>query len=91
MNQSFATHLFGSSDPIGKQLYEIGKKDPITIVGIVGDARYRTLRAEAPPTLYRPIAQLPPSFPFVLTLNLKVRTSSPANNFRKPIEEIMRS
>jgi putative ABC transport system permease protein len=91
VNQSFAMHLFGSSNPIGRQLYEKGKKDPITIVGVVADARDRSLRTDAPPTLYRPIEQLPPSFPFVLTLNLEVWTSSPANNYRKPIEEIVRS
>jgi putative ABC transport system permease protein len=90
VNQSFASHLFGSSNPIGRQLYDKGKKDQITIVGIVGDARYRALRADVPRTVYRPISQVPPSFPFVLTLNLEVWTSSPANNFRKPIEEIVR-
>ncbi len=90
VNQAFATSAFGSSNPIGRQLYEKEKKDPITIVGVVGDARYRTLRDDAPPTLYRPIAQLPPSFEFVLTLNLEVWTSSPASHLRKPMDRLVK-
>jgi ABC-type antimicrobial peptide transport system permease subunit len=44
---------------------------------------------DPPPTLYRPIAQLPPSFPFLLTLNLEVWTNAPANTLRKPIDELL--
>lgn len=90
VNQSFAARAFGSTDPIGRQVYERGKPDAITIVGIVGDARYRSLREDAPASLYRPIAQLPPSFPFVLTLNLEVWTSAPAADLRTPIEQLVR-
>ncbi len=90
VNQTFAARAFGSANPIGYQVYEKGKKDLITIVGVVGDARYRSLRADAPPTLYRPIAQLPPSFEFLLTLNLEVWTSLPASDLQKPIEQLVR-
>ncbi len=90
VNQAFARQAFGSSDPIGRQVSEKEKKDTITIVGIVGDARYRNLRDEAPPTLYRPIAQLPPSFDFLLSLNLEVWTEAPAINFTRPIDELVK-
>ncbi len=89
VNQAFAARFFGSSNPIGRQVYEKEKKDTITIVGIVGDARYRSLRDDVPPTLYRPIAQLPPSFGFLLQLNLEVWTSTPAGDLAKPIDDLV--
>jgi putative ABC transport system permease protein len=89
VNRTFAARAFGPSNAIGRQVYEKGKKGVITIVGVVSDTPYRTLRDDAPPTLYRPIAQLPPSFPFVLTLNLEVWTNSPATDLRKPVEELV--
>ncbi len=90
VNQAFATRAFGSADPIGRLVYEKEKKDTITIVGIVGDARYRSLRDQAPPTLYRPIAQLPPSFDFLLSLNLEVWTEIPAIDLTRPIEDLVK-
>ncbi|MBY0494689.1 MAG: ABC transporter permease [Cyanobacteria bacterium] len=45
---------FGGKDPIGQQL-DMG--DPITIVGIVSDARRRSLDAEPRPALYLPYTQ----------------------------------
>ncbi len=89
VNQTFAKRAFGSSNPIGQQVHEKGKQGLITIVGVVSDTRYRSLREDAPPTFYRPIAQLPSSFPFVLTLNLEVWTNSSANYFQKPIGELI--
>jgi putative ABC transport system permease protein len=89
VNQAFATYVFGSSNPVGRQVYEHDKKDPITIVGIVGDARYRKLREAAPPTLYRPIAQLPPSFDFLLSLNLEVWTETPSAEVVRPVRELV--
>ena len=66
------------------------KKDTITIVGIVSDARYRTLRDEAPLTVYRPIAQLPPAFGFLLTVNLEVWTSTPPSGVANPIDRLVK-
>ncbi len=94
VNQAFARQAFGSSNAIGRQVFEKEKKekkDTITIVGIVGDARYRNLRDAAPPTLYKPIAQLPPSFDFLLSLNLEVWTETPAVELTRPVDELVKS
>ncbi|MGA8026824.1 MAG: ABC transporter permease [Bryobacteraceae bacterium] len=88
VNQTFAKLAFGSSNPIGRQVYDKDEKDTITIVGIVGDARYRSLRADAPPTIYRPVSQLPSAFGFLLALNLEVWTSTPPADLARPIEGI---
>lgn len=90
VNQTFAARAFGSANPVGRQVHENGDPARITIVGIVGDARYRALRDDAPPTLYRPIAQLPPSFPFLLTLNLEVWSRAPAADLQAPIERLIK-
>jgi hypothetical protein len=90
INNAFAKHAFGSDNPIGRRIYEDAKKDTITIVGVVADARYRNLHQDAPPTVYRPIAQLPASFDFLLTLNLEVWTSTPALSLAKPINQLVR-
>jgi predicted permease len=90
VNQTFAARAFGLSNPLGRQVRENGKHVPLRIVGVVADARYRELRKDAPPTLYRPISQLPPSFSFVLTLNLEVWTSTPASDLRAPIGRLLK-
>lgn len=90
INTVFAKSVFGSGNPIGRQINEISKKDIVTIVGVVADARYRNLHETAPPTVYRPIAQLPASFGFLLTLNLEVWTSTPALSLAKPITQLVR-
>ncbi len=55
VNQNMARKFFGASNPLGRYLRiqegnTIG--DPYEIVGIVGDAKYGTLRDETAPTLY---------------------------------------
>jgi predicted permease len=87
VNQAFVKRYLGSANPIGQRIFEIqkNKKEPLQIVGIVADARYRSLLDQAPPTVYRPIAQMPATFGFLLELNLEVWTSSPANDLAGPI------
>ncbi len=89
VNQAFAAQAFGSANPIGQQIRETNRKGAITIVGVVGDARYRDLREEPPATVYLAIAQLPPSFDFLLTLNLEVWTASASGDLRKNIQEMV--
>ena len=90
VNQAFAQRAFGRTNPIGRQIYEKDKKDAITIVGVVTNARYQSLRDPAPPTIYRPIEQLPDTFGFLLTLNLEVWTAAPATDLRLPIEQLVK-
>jgi putative ABC transport system permease protein len=65
LNKSFAEHLFGKDNPIGKRVAwtgEVLKFVPIsgdyrTVVGIVGDTRDQGLDTDPTPTMYQPFAQ----------------------------------
>ena len=56
VNEAFARRFFGKEqNPVGRNINGLGKKYPICeIVGIVGDAKYQTLRSEISPTVYVP-------------------------------------
>jgi putative ABC transport system permease protein len=73
INETLANRLFAGEDPIGKRIRLINPEyatDWRTIVGVVGDVRYRGLDQEAQPTLYTPFAQTP-----FLWLYMMVRTT----------------
>jgi putative ABC transport system permease protein len=63
VNQALARKFYPGMDPVGKTFrrYEtattLGK--PFLIVGLTGDAKYGTLREDAAPTAFFPLAQLP--------------------------------
>ncbi|MGJ5820307.1 ADOP family duplicated permease [Paludibaculum fermentans] len=55
VNQVFARRFFPGEDPIGKLFgtgVEVVAKPEKRIVGVVSDAKYRSLREPVPPTLY---------------------------------------
>jgi predicted permease len=56
VNQAFANKYFAGENPIGKVIAEnpapSADLTPLEIVGVVGDAIYRSSRAPAPPTMY---------------------------------------
>ncbi|MFZ3218158.1 MAG: ABC transporter permease [Candidatus Acidiferrales bacterium] len=57
INQSFAKHFFPNTNPLGKRVRDTypGSTAEAEIVGVVADAKYRSLREEAEPRLYAPI------------------------------------
>ena len=65
LSRSFARHLFGSQDPLGRRVAWTGdvlKFTPFTgdwrtIVGVVGDTRDGGLDGDPTPTMYQPFAQ----------------------------------
>jgi predicted permease len=57
VNESFARRYWGSQDPLGKQTREVDKKEWVTVVGVVQDAKYRDFRKDAPPAVYLPLLQ----------------------------------
>ncbi len=58
VNATFARKAFGSTDVIGRRVsVTYNAQRNLEIVGIVQDAKYRSLRAEVPPTLYAAFAQ----------------------------------
>ncbi|HJU44732.1 MAG TPA: FtsX-like permease family protein, partial [Vicinamibacterales bacterium] len=63
VNEAFAKKFYAGENPIGKtfvvERWGPDKKDKqYEIVGLVADAKYRTLRDQPPPTWYVPVAQM---------------------------------
>jgi predicted permease len=60
VNRAFAKKFFGDRNPVGQQ-FEVRNdetpKPPVEIVGVVGDAKYRSLRDTPEPTVYLPWTQ----------------------------------
>jgi predicted permease len=65
ISQSMARRYYGAESPIGKRLRLGDATSPeVTIVGVVGDVRYRDLTtslATTEPDIYFPLAQRPPA------------------------------
>ncbi len=60
VNETLAKKFFAGQNPIGKRYRtEDGDKlsEPVEIIGVVKDAKYRSLRDEVPPTVYLPSTQ----------------------------------
>jgi hypothetical protein len=60
VNEAFARKFFPGHDPIGqtvrRRLRTTPPRPPMTVVGVVADAVYASLREEVPPTIYAPFA-----------------------------------
>ena len=76
VNQAFADKYFAGGSPIGRTIAEApdpgSDPAPLEIIGVVGNAVYRSAREAAPPTMYWSLARMkrPPS-----SLKLVVRSS----------------
>jgi predicted permease len=58
VNQAFARQFLDGANPVGRIVeLEDGREPALAIVGVVEDAVYRSLRADAPATLYTAMAQ----------------------------------
>jgi predicted permease len=55
ISESLARRYFAGEDPLGRQIVLLGKA--ATIIGVVKDVRYTTLRADAPLLTYLPYRQ----------------------------------
>ena len=77
INESMANKFFGSPlDAVGKTFRQGWNEisGPIQIVGVVKDAKYRSLRAEGEAIAYYPLSQLPP----MRWANFLLRANGPA-------------
>ena len=64
VNQALVDKYFSGRDPIGRVLLFGGNKRH-EIVGVVADARYRSVEREADPTFYLPLEQNDERWPFL--------------------------
>lgn len=81
VNQAFADKYFPGQDPIGKRVapgFSIGPEDEVLmreIIGVVGNVKHKSLRADFTPEMYAPLTQLPIG---AASLVVRTNTSSPA-------------
>ncbi len=62
VNRRLARQTFGTEDVLGRRLFDPeDEAHPYEVVGVVPDAHYRTLRDDAPATLYVSARQQPPT------------------------------
>ena len=81
VNQALADRYFPGEPAIGRRIGDLGPDsgEP-EIVGVVGDARYRNLRDDAPPMIYTPHQQA--FFPRTMIV---LGTSVPPDTLRRPL------
>ncbi len=62
INQTMARRYFAGRNPLGKHIgrWAWSERREFEIVGVVGDAKYMSLRDDAPPTAYIFLPQFPP-------------------------------
>ncbi|MGH9722108.1 MAG: ABC transporter permease [Bryobacteraceae bacterium] len=91
VNQAFARRFFPGADPIGKRFGPTGPSGLAVgsweVIGVVTDAKYRSLREEIPPTLYGPAFRGFGYGPFVL----HVRTLQQPEAMIGPVRNVLRS
>ncbi len=88
INQTFARKVFGSRDPIGRQIHVFGQHRDGMIVGVVSDVQRFALDLELFPEIYMPYQEFPipvPAFVAVLTRGNALPT---APSIRKLISAI---
>lgn len=59
VNESAASYFLGRRDAVGQSFYVTGYGRQLTVVGVVQDARYQSLREPPPPIVYLPYLQGP--------------------------------
>jgi predicted permease len=92
VNQAFVRRFFPGQEPLGRVFGGAGvgelTKDDQEIVGVVTDAKYRSMREPIPPTVYRPYV---PDPDFIDRFVLHVRTRTRPESVIQPVREILRS
>jgi predicted permease len=90
VNQVFAQRFFPGRNPIGQRFGNPGRGGVATsdheIVGVVSDAKYRSLREPMPPTVYSSAVD---GFDSAFILNL--RTAQRPDALIAPVREVLRS
>lgn len=90
VNQAFASRFFPGRNPIGERYGAPGAgniaRSSSEIIGVVSDAKYRSLREPIPPTVYGPVVD---GFGSVFILH--VRTSQSPESMIAPVRQVLRS
>jgi predicted permease len=88
VNQAFARLISASENSIGKRFgFNADKPGEVEVVGVVRDAKYRSLRDESPPTVYVPWLQ---ELSRVGAVTFEVRTAGDPVAFVTAIRQAVR-
>ncbi len=87
INETFARKYFPDTSPVGRRFRWKGGKDWIEVVGIVGDIKFYSVRAEPPPITYLPFLQSP----WMIDMTFEVRTATSATAVAKGIYSAVRA
>jgi predicted permease len=89
VNEAFARTFFPGEDVLGRRMRAPGRTGPgpwLTVVGVVGNVKTRSLSAEMPPMVYRPMLQAPSAdFTFL------IRGAAPATEVASRIDREVRA
>jgi predicted permease len=89
VNETFARTFFRGEEVLGRRMRAPGRTEPgpwLTIVGVVGDTRQRSLLVDPPPMVYRPMLQAPSAdFTFL------IRGSAPSAELAPRIDHEVRA
>jgi predicted permease len=84
VNQAFARHFFNGLDPVGRRFGSGNTTDGYEIVGVVSDARYRSLREPMTPTYYSIWKDQGDQ-----TMQLEVRTRARPESIVEPVRQAL--
>ncbi len=88
INETFARKYFPGTSPVGRRFrWKWGEKDWIEVVGIVGDIKFYSVRAEPPPITYLPFLQSP----WMIDMTFEVRTATSTAVVAKEIYSAVRA
>ena len=87
VNQTFARRFFGNENPIGKRFGDRGPASSgrYEIVGVVGDAKYGSVREQMRPMVFHPLWQEPPRASFVAHVRTVSESTALAPSLRREI------
>ncbi|HEY7181208.1 MAG TPA: ABC transporter permease [Blastocatellia bacterium] len=85
VNEALAHRLFPGRNPLGQYL-SIGE-EPLEVVGVVKDAKYDSVLADARSMLYFPLEQFPPAHSSAIRF-FEVRAAGDAANFATRLQQI---
>ena len=87
VSQETASKLWGSDDPIGRQVHILGNGKNFTVIGVVGNVRHTALNQDPAPAMYYPAsARQFPLMDVVVRTNGKPEATLPG--IRRKIHEL---
>lgn len=90
VNRTFALKFFGSRNPIGRHLGDYGPSSSrrYEIVGVIGDAKYGSVREKTRPMVFYPLSQHPPQGSLIVHVRTWTDPAALVDSLRKEIQAI---